>query len=456
MYNIQTITKRSKELCHSGTGKGGKFMSKKLIRKKSVKILVSVLLAFSLILQMSSGSQAKATPKLNKTKVTLTLGNTVDLVLQNSSSKPKWSSSKKSVATVNSSGEVLAKAAGTAKISAKVGTKQYVCKVTVPKQYINNTSITLNTGESKNLIMYGVAKEDVIFWCSDNEDVARISSSGKVTAVKNGKTAVYAILNAGLGKTYKCTVTVIGDKDQNPPSSPKPSVSPSPSPSGSPKPSVSPTPTPVLDSENYYNGAKIVEKLKDGFYGTETIDVSKYFTSDNINTYVLKTESSNKGTAYVDKIIDNHLVVVRTGGFTGTAYITLTCNTEKIVLQYAVEHKPINITSIYLDVPGSVVTVGDKVKVHIDTMMDNEFKNATVYLKSYEPNMPSQIVLTEFTKDPRAPYSYVGEFVVTKDMMSGMWGFGLCMLFDDKGYVEMINSNGTVNEFADTCFFYVR
>ena len=70
--------------------------------------------------------------------------------------------------------------------------------------------------------------------------------------------------------------------------------------------------------------------------------------------------------------------------------------------------------------------------------------------------MPSQIVLTEFTKDPRAPYSYVAEFVVTKDMISGMWGLGLCMLFDDKGYVEMVNSNGTVNEFADTCFFYVR
>jgi len=442
-------------------------MSKKSVRKRSFKMVLSVLLAFSLILQAASGSQAKATPKLNKTKVTLTLGNTVDLVLQNSKSKPKWSSSKKSVATVNSGGEVLAKAAGTAKITAKVGTKQYVCKVTVPKQYINNTSVTLNAGESRNLIMYGVAKEDVIFWCSDNEDIAKISSSGKVTAVKSGKTAVYAILNAGLGKTYKCTVTVIDDTAQNPSPSPvaSPSPSVSPSPTGSPGPSVSPLPTgspgpsvspsPTLDPNNYYNGVQIVSKLKDGFYGTETIDVSKYFPED-IDTYVVKAETSNKGNAYVDKIIDNHLVVVRTGGYIGTAYITLTCNTKKVVLQYTVEHKPINITSIYLDVPGTVVTVGDKVKIHIDTMMDNEFKNATVYLKSYEPNMPSQIVLTEFTKDPRAPYSYVGEFVVTKDMMSGMWGLGLCMLFDDKGYVEMVNSNGTVNEFADTCFFYVR
>ena len=102
------------------------------MNKKSIKILVSILLVFSLVFQMSSGSQA-AVVKLNMTKVTLTLNNTVDLYLDNTSSKPKWSSNKKSVATVDSSGEVTAKGPGTAKITAKVGKKQYVCKVNVPK-----------------------------------------------------------------------------------------------------------------------------------------------------------------------------------------------------------------------------------------------------------------------------------------------------------------------------------
>ena len=148
------------------------------MNKKSIKILVSILLVFSLVFQMSSGSQAAAV-KLNMTKVTLTLNNTVDLYLDNTSSKPKWSSNKKSVATVDSSGEVTAKGPGTAKITAKVGKKQYVCKVNVPKQYLSSKTVTLDAGESKNLRMYGVSKTDDIFWCSDNEDIATISSDRK-------------------------------------------------------------------------------------------------------------------------------------------------------------------------------------------------------------------------------------------------------------------------------------
>lgn len=433
--------------------------------KKSFKIMVSVLLVFSLVFQMSSGSQAKAAVKLNMTKVTLTLNNTVDLYLENTSSKPKWSSNKKSVATVDSTGEVLAKGPGTAKITAKVGKKQYVCKVNVPKQYISSKTISLNAGDSKNLRMYGVSKTDDIFWCSDNEDIATISSSGKVTGVRNGKTVVYAILNAGLGETYMCDVTVQGGSDPVPTASPspQPSVSPSPSPSASaspspsvsPTPTVSPSPTPILNNEDYYSGIRIVEKATKGFYTTATIDVNKYFSGD-INTYVLKSETSNKGVAYVDKIIDNHLVMVRTGAYMGTAFITLTCNTEKIVLRYTVEHKPISVTGIYLDNPGAVVRVGDKIKVHIDTMMDNAFKSATLYLKSYEQNYPYPVVLTNFVQDPRVPYSYVSELTITKDMPIGMWGLDMCMIVDDRGYVEMINSTDTVNQFTDSCLFYIR
>ncbi len=421
------------------------------MNKKSLKILVSVLLVFSLVFQMSSGSQAKAAVKLNMTKVTLTLNNTVDLYLENTSSKPKWSSSKKSVATVDSSGEVTAKGPGTAKITAKVGKKQYVCKINVPKQYLSSKTVTLNAGESKNLRMYGVSKTDDIFWCSDNEDIATISSSGKITAVRNGKTTVYAILNAGLGETYSCDVIVQGGQEATPSPVPPASASPSPSPSVSP----SPTPTPNLNPEDYYNGNRIVQKTKAGFYHTDIVDVGKYFSSD-IETYVIKNESSNRGIAYVDKVVNNRLVMVRTGGYIGTAYITLTCNTERVVLRYNVEHKQIDITGIYVDTPGITVKAGDKIKIHIDTMMDNAFKSATFYLKSYELNVPARVSVTDFVKDPKMPYSYVAELTISKDMPAGMWGLDWCMVYDDKGYVEMVNANGTVNEFADTFFFFVR
>ncbi|MDE6568544.1 MAG: Ig-like domain-containing protein, partial [Lachnospiraceae bacterium] len=68
---------------------------------------------------------------LNKTKLTLTVGKKAKLKLQNCKKKVKWSSSKKKIATVNKKGVVKAKKKGKAKITAKVGKKKYICKVTV-------------------------------------------------------------------------------------------------------------------------------------------------------------------------------------------------------------------------------------------------------------------------------------------------------------------------------------
>ena len=64
--------------------------------------------------------------------------------------KPKWSSSKKSVATVSSKGKVVAKKAGSATITAKIGKKKYKCKVTVKnKKKPQNTNNTKPTTPSK-------------------------------------------------------------------------------------------------------------------------------------------------------------------------------------------------------------------------------------------------------------------------------------------------------------------
>lgn len=68
---------------------------------------------------------------LNYTKKSLKKGNTLTLKLLGNSKKVKWSSSKKSVATVTSKGKVKAVNAGSATITAKVGSKKYKCKITV-------------------------------------------------------------------------------------------------------------------------------------------------------------------------------------------------------------------------------------------------------------------------------------------------------------------------------------
>ena len=66
-------------------------------------------------------------------KKTLYIGKSFTLKIRGTDKAVKWSSSNKSVATVSAKGKVTAKKAGTAVITAKVGGKKLVCKVTVKK-----------------------------------------------------------------------------------------------------------------------------------------------------------------------------------------------------------------------------------------------------------------------------------------------------------------------------------
>lgn len=89
--------------------------------------------------------EAASKVKLNKKKVTLYVGKTITLKLKGAKKKVKWSSNKKSVATVSSKGKVKAKKKGTATITAKVGKKKYKCKVTVKAKKKKAPAISVNT-----------------------------------------------------------------------------------------------------------------------------------------------------------------------------------------------------------------------------------------------------------------------------------------------------------------------
>lgn len=104
---------------------------------KGLKRIIAVLLAVTLALTAYVPQHADAAKKkvrLNKKKVTLTVGKTVKLKVKNTKKKVKWSSNKKKIATVSKKGVVKAKKKGTAKITAKIGKKKYICKVTVKKK----------------------------------------------------------------------------------------------------------------------------------------------------------------------------------------------------------------------------------------------------------------------------------------------------------------------------------
>lgn len=122
-----------------------------------MKRLCSLLLILGLFAGLTgihSQTQA-ATVKLNKKKLSLNPGNSYTLKVKGFSRKVKWSSNKKSVATVTSKGKVRALKAGTAKISAKIPSKKLVCTVTVKKRSLGKgTKSSPKSAYSSNSFTY--------------------------------------------------------------------------------------------------------------------------------------------------------------------------------------------------------------------------------------------------------------------------------------------------------------
>jgi uncharacterized protein YjdB len=128
-----------------------------------------------------------------------------------------WNSRAPGVATVNSSGLVTAKAAGSTLIEATSEGVTGVTLVTVANVPVSSVVVapdtaTLVVGQSKQLSAKtfdaGGAELSgrTIAWSSSNEDVASVSSTGKVLAVAPGSATITATSD---GKSDQATITVI-------------------------------------------------------------------------------------------------------------------------------------------------------------------------------------------------------------------------------------------------------
>ncbi|QNK41550.1 Ig-like domain-containing protein [Caproicibacter fermentans] len=126
-----------------------------------------------------------------------------------------WSSSDKSVATVDGSGKVTAVEGGTVTVTATTSNgKTAVCKVTVsvPTQGIklNHSELSLIKSTTSAALVATVtpndASDQTVTWLSSDESVATVDGSGKVTAVEGGTATVTA--TASNGKAAACKVTV--------------------------------------------------------------------------------------------------------------------------------------------------------------------------------------------------------------------------------------------------------
>ena len=128
-----------------------------------------------------------------------------------------WSSADETIATVNSSGVVTGKKAGTTKITATV--KDTTIKKEVPVTvYTNMTTLvlsksaeTLAVGQTDTLtysFLPSTATSTGVTWSSSDETVATVDQNGVVTAKKVGKATITAKAKTGTAQA-SCEYTVI-------------------------------------------------------------------------------------------------------------------------------------------------------------------------------------------------------------------------------------------------------
>ncbi|MBP5302130.1 MAG: Ig-like domain-containing protein, partial [Bacteroidales bacterium] len=131
-----------------------------------------------------------------------------------------WSSSDNGVAMVDASGEVVALKAGSAVIKATANDNGVngSCNVTVKAKEVpaesiklSESSISLVVGDEKQLSAEvrpdNATNKDVV-WTSADESIAKVSSSGKVTAVAAGETTVKAASASQPSVKAECKVAV--------------------------------------------------------------------------------------------------------------------------------------------------------------------------------------------------------------------------------------------------------
>ena len=130
-----------------------------------------------------------------------------------------WTSSDRSIARVNNDGLVSGKAVGTARITVTVKGVKYsqAIRVATPSVTLNKSNATIYVGKAAPLYKGGTISLNAttdpanrkVTWKSSDKAVAKVSKTGKVTAVAAGTATITASFKQE-GKVYSksCKVTV--------------------------------------------------------------------------------------------------------------------------------------------------------------------------------------------------------------------------------------------------------
>lgn len=196
--------------------KGNRFMA-----------LVALILVFALTFTgVSIPAKAATTTTISSITVknlpsnTLTLkaGKTFTLRTNTTSGNLKFSTSNKKIVTVSSAGKIKAVKKGSANITISLKSNAKIKKVVKVKVgqpatrvKVNKSALTIKKGRSaviKATVGPNTASNKKVIWKSSNSKIAKVSVSGRVTAVRGGRATITAIAADGSGKKAICRVTV--------------------------------------------------------------------------------------------------------------------------------------------------------------------------------------------------------------------------------------------------------
>ena len=196
-------------------------------RSNRFMAVIAVILAFALTftgVSIPANAAATSTVKsitvknLPSNTLTLKVGKTFTLKTNTTSGNLKFSTSNKKIVTVSSAGKIKAVKKGSANItiSLKSNAKiKKVVKVTVgqpaTRVKVNKSALTIKKGRSaviKATVGPNTTSNKKVIWKSSNSKIAKVSVSGRVTAVRGGRATITAIAADGSGKKAICRVTV--------------------------------------------------------------------------------------------------------------------------------------------------------------------------------------------------------------------------------------------------------
>jgi Bacterial surface proteins containing Ig-like domains len=161
---------------------------------------------------------------LNKSSYKLGLGKSITLkatIKTNTSTKQtlRWTSSNTSIATVSKKGKIIAKKVGKCTITAKAtdgSGESATCTIYVVRQAtslsLNKAVVTVIEGKSVKLRAYIKPSNSTyrsVTWSSNDEGIAIVDASGRVTGFKAGVTKVKATTKDNSNKTAYCVINVI-------------------------------------------------------------------------------------------------------------------------------------------------------------------------------------------------------------------------------------------------------